>query len=273
MQTVIVLQPQPDACFEPLWKVLRETVPQGFLFSLASLDDFSQLELPDPKGEILWLALEPHPEQFSTAEVSWFWMHFPLNPVWCVHSPWGESAGRNHQTWPLACRLPAHQAPQWFLDGWVHFQSTGRWPTALPWTAGREEIFSERYTSHRLPLASGCLLRIRTGDRSLRELWEVVWTTAGGKLALREDPADLVLFDLDPWSPDREAEWGQSHRDFPETTHVGITGEASLDWSQILVSTADQIIHKLWPSVWQFQQVLHGIGAHFGRQTEKYPSL
>ena len=168
----------------------------------------------------LVVVCQSYPDQFNRQDVQSLLRRFPLSRFVCCFGLWCESDGRSRDIWPRGTRVPVRLARQRLLQ--ERAVLAGR-REGLPLTAGRDEAFAfdygekggygekgqertagifvgEKFTPRRKAV-------VISPDRALRSYWEEALRQSGYDVGSEKDGSttDLMLFDADPWSPERAA--------------------------------------------------------------------
>lgn len=169
-----------------------------------------------------------------------------LGPArWVVCSgAWCESDGRNHDVWPQALRVSVRRAVPRLQAELEVLQ--GRRP-AGPLTASRDEVFEfQAQAGRELPWDSP--VAIDSHDREYAALLAELVTSAGGRTLSGESWSDAacVLFDVDPWTAGRRAEWTAVRERAGGASMIGLAGLAHPELGEELAGLgAAQVIDKL----------------------------
>lgn len=243
----------------PIVHWIEERVPEGAL--RVEREICGRLSASEHRDVDLMIVLEAHPDEYSIDDVQALFAAAPLARIVCCAGSWSESAGRTRKIWPLAVRVPVNQAIQRLEREWA-LLTDGRIDSYLPPTGSREEWFAVHHPpllSNFSPLAPAAGERVRergpvttdlphvsvlSPDAAYRHMLTDLCERAGLTAAI--DPnatAAIVLFDVDPWNPDRAA----------HLKRMAVSGAviALTDWPQPEFATelhaagAQQVLPKL----------------------------
>lgn len=149
----------------------------------------------------LVIVLQSWPLEFPAAQISELLAFTPLSRIVVCYGAWCESDGRNQNPplWPIAVRVPVWSAASRIEREWrlINEESARQ---ALPWSASREEVFAADHSDvTQWQLTQPIWIDSPDPDyqRFLRELIAII-----GDRITADAPA-TILFDADPWGPER----------------------------------------------------------------------
>lgn len=189
----------------------------------------------------LVVVCQSQPDEFIAADVHRLLRRFPLARFVCAAGLWCESDGRNRNAWPIGVRIPARIAMQRLRNERAVLD--GEQPP-LPLTAGREEAFefdATGSTGHRTGALNAIVL---SPDAALKSRFESDLRDGGYEVDDNGD--DVVLWDADPWLPERLVELQQLRQQAPEAVIVALSNFAPPEDEQRLIRAgADAVCGKL----------------------------
>lgn len=192
----------------------------------------------------LVIVLQGWPGEFSASQISEFLSFTPLSRIVVCYGAWCESDGRNQNPplWPNAVRVPVWAAAARIEREWrlINDDSAGQ---AMPWSASREEIFAADHADlPRWQLPSPVL--IDSPDPDYQQFLSQLLKSTGYEIAT-EVPG-TILFDADPWGPERTRILGALRDQHPDARIVALTSLCQPDQAtQLHLLGAVQIINKL----------------------------
>lgn len=193
---VLVIGASRDAVFS-LQTSLAALQPDVAVASLPTLGNLPEVANPPD----IVVVLQEHPEQISSQQVRDLLNAFALSRLIVSCGPWCISDGRTRQLWPAACRVPALR----LLPRLRRELAVVRGAAApLPLTADRDECWEDDFAAPRAVVQLPLRLRISTPDPAVDEWLTDALTAAGHHIVHAPDaPADVLLFDVDPWRAQR----------------------------------------------------------------------
>lgn len=145
----------------------------------------------------LVIVIQNRPDEFSADDVANLLSAFPLARWICCFGFWCESDGRNRDFWPPAIRISARSA-ETRIRRELDVLRNGS--SALPLTAGREEVFAFDHPSELSSSGNGENIRIVSPDRKLKRWLFDLLTDSGYRPG--NDDATGVIWDADPMTPE-----------------------------------------------------------------------
>ncbi len=246
--------------------------------NLAELREWlGQHEFPD-----LIVLVQTWSDEFHFAEMLSLPGIGPFSRLICCYGPWCISDGRSRLDFPLAVRVPLEDLRPALFREWEQLTAPHPDDSILPWTAGRDEIFGDRFvgwvsrpvrmitdghgeSSHETRIATECReIRVHSADRELSRLWRETLQRAGFPIAMAEHQhnGQVVLWDIDVWSDSIADAWRGLRERFPETQIVALTGFVVPDFiDRLHAAGAAKVLSKLLPLnvlVSQVRQLLGG---------------
>lgn len=219
---------------------LEETSP----FSGEAFPDGQELlsSLRDATFPDLMLVAQSWPDEFSPQGVDRLIRLAPLTRWICCYGPWCDADGRTRDLWPPGSRVPAWRfLPR--LRQELRGLSLGD-GSLIPLTGSREEIFAQDYSSSHFH--SERTVRVDSPDQTYADFLARACRSWG--MPVNPSTPDLILFDLDPDSPLREAQFHRLRDQFPATQFLGLQGFSNPDQEQLWFSRGiAHIASKLAP--------------------------
>lgn len=190
-----------------LQKELTSLEPGIQVFLCPTLADFAS-ETSDrahvtPVPEIL-VVLQEQPGEAFPRRVRALLSELPLTRLVVSYGPWCDSDGRTRQLWPLACRVPQHLLLHRLRQEMAVVRGDA---PPLPMTADREECWERDFVLEVKPIRRELSIMIATSDPAIAEWLRNALLAAGHRVVESSaDPADVLLFDMEPWGP-AQAAW------------------------------------------------------------------
>ncbi|MDB5389726.1 MAG: hypothetical protein JWM11_5372 [Planctomycetaceae bacterium] len=209
----IVLVGEPSVPeFEIVAEVLLTAAPEATYQVVADPDQLV-VDLRDEDAPDLIVFVQTWSDEYHFSEVVTLPSIGPLTQLLCVYGPWCAADGRSRLDWPLALRIPLEnfrveivQAIILASDSCLDVRGL-RSDSPIPWTAGRDEVFTARYafsvpdTAHKSPSRSlPARICVVTPDLGLRQLWSDLLNCNGYQIDVSGDPCDIIIWDADPSS-------------------------------------------------------------------------
>jgi hypothetical protein len=188
----------------------------------------------------LILVFQDWPEQYTPREADWLLSQCSLSRILCVYGGWCEADGRTRSVWPHAVRVP-----QWRLRDRLRreFEVMTGGSAPLPLTASRREKFLfEHQPEPEAADTARHAVRIVTPDRALDETLSAFLGVRGPSVAL----PDVILFDVDPWDAETEAELQGFAGHYPRARLIALAGFPNhVPVDDIRASGASAVLPKL----------------------------
>ena len=229
----------------PLVPALRRIEPAAEFRSVANIpaaDDIARQAdwFPD-----LAVVCQNRSDEFSQTEVDRLLSLFPLARWVCCFGVWCESDGRNRSIWPTAARVPARCALPRLRRELAVIRGE---ISPLPLTASRDEAFGFDSPGDVLPAESRRTVCVTSPDRELRDWVVDLLHTAGHHTVDRLDdgPVDVLVRDVDPWTPETASELRDLCRQYPDLAVVSLMTFAHPEEIRAAaVSGTDRVVAKL----------------------------
>jgi hypothetical protein len=215
----IVLVGEPTAPeFESVAEVLLSAAPEATFRVACDLEQLAG-DLRDDDVADLIVFVQIWSDEFSFSQVTTLPSVGLLTQLCCVYGPWCASDGRSRSDWPLALRVPLeHFRPEVVVTcartlGLTQPDEALPDSQLIPWTAGRDEVFANRYSWQPQPLVAKLIGRTKprricvdTPDLALRQLWHDLFVRVGYHVEYGSDqaPCDLIFWDADPAGSSRD---------------------------------------------------------------------
>lgn len=201
----------------------------------------------------LVVALQSHPDEYSSAEIARLLAHAPIARWIVVAGAWCEADGRRRDLWPTAARVPAVWAVERLQTEWsLLIAGQG---TPLPLTATRDECFAADHPPSDIPL-NGLRVYVASPDRSWRETQAILIQQAGATPVEDPDQATVLWLDGDPWETGGRHQVEAFHAEQPDTPIV-----VSLDFplpelvEDVRTAGATAVLPKLAPVGLQLREL------------------
>lgn len=219
-------------------------LPQGFRGTWPTIPDYlaaAGTQVPDVA--VVW---QSSPDEYPPDQIAALLARLPLARVLCVSGPWCEAAGRSAPHWPPAMRVPVWQAAARLAHELRSLSEPD--VLALPWTASREEVWLRDVLATVPSAIAGVRVAFECPDTHYRAMLQELVTTAKGEIVAADAPADVVVIDVEPWTPsqcERLAECRQRH---PDAVLVAVSGWTTHDLQvAVLEQGGDAVVTKLDP--------------------------
>ncbi|HEY3967791.1 MAG TPA: hypothetical protein VGM05_24730 [Planctomycetaceae bacterium] len=252
--------------FESIVRTVRQSVGDQ---SLRRVDDCTQLQSVTGEADRppdLIIVLQVWPDQYSVADANQLISQFPLARLLCCCGPWCDSDGRTRSIWPLAVRVhPASFAARFahelaLIAGFpreAHRRTAasskiaghaGKAGQPLPLTASRSEIFEFDFDRQPTPFSMELIVAILSPDWRWCEMLAAALGQCGADITSDTVSAgvDVILFDIDPWNPDRASQFAIIRQRHPHATLIACCGFPRADLeTEMRKSGADNVWFKL----------------------------
>jgi CheY-like chemotaxis protein len=220
-----------------------------------------------PPPDII-VVLQQHPEDNSPQQVRSLLNSFPLARLIVCCGPWCESDGRTRQLWPAACRVP---------ESLLHLRMRRELAVVkgeaspLPLTADRDECWEHEIAAGPTPARPHLAVAISTPDPDIAGWLEAALATAGHhNITSSEMPADVVLFDADPWTAHRAEVLAHIAVEHPGLPIVALAGYPRAAQQQTLREAGVRsVVLKLSP----LSELCHALQEATAARGEFRPSL
>ncbi len=198
---------------------------------------------------------ESWPDEFTSADISQLLTVTPLARIVCVTGAWSEAVGRTRSHWPPAWRVPLWDAiPRLERELTALAACRSGTPGSAadfpPWTASRQETWQWQQDDATASQTDSAA-RLRIDLREIADPAYAAWLTAALESAghvVTRDAADIVLLDVEPWSPMMAERAQQAIARHPHAVPIAITGWSTPELRGELQSLGiSDLVDKLSP--------------------------
>lgn len=202
-----------------------------------ALDKATAGSFPD-----LVIVLQSWSTEYSRDEVNRLLGFVPLARLVVCYGAWCESDGRNQSIWPQSVRIPLWSARSRIERELRLIIHPGE-QAPVPWSASREEIFAADHPSV-FESAEQQTFMVDSPDPAYRLSVVEIMKAAGHQLD--NDLPDIILFDADPWGPQRATALKLIQDQLPNSNVIALCNLASPSMVEELKNGGvSDVLHKL----------------------------
>ena len=225
---VVIVGPFSHATFAPLLQDVTSLAGDDQIRAHGSIRSLlSHNRESDSSDQVdLLIVLQAWPDQYPHSEILDLLDRFPLTRLMVCYGPWCDSDGRTRHLWPAAVRVPIAQA-----SSRVSLELAVTSPPAepLPLTASRDETYFRDFSWESSEKRRDLSIAINTPDPAVRS-WLTAWICDQNwtvrQVADTSAELDLLIWDVDPWSPATADQIVTCRRQRPQVPIVGMVGFA-----------------------------------------------
>lgn len=241
---VIAIGSSDSPEFADLRLLMLSRLPQGFRGVWQTIPDY--LAAPAAQVPDMAVVWQSTPDEFPPDQIAALLARLPLSRVLCVSGPWCAAAGRSAPRWPGALCVPVWQAATRFVQELRALSEPGI--VALPWTAGREELWLRDVLTTAPAVITGVRVALDCPDPVYRDLLVELVTAAGGEIDAADSAADVVVIDVEPWTPEQHERLADGRHRHPEAVVVAVSGWTTHDLqTAVMEQGGDAVVSKLDP--------------------------
>jgi hypothetical protein len=198
----------------------------------------------------LVVVLERSPDEYPAEQVSWLMSQLPLARILVCSEPWCQSAGRTRDVWPPGMCVPAWQGARRFREELAAMRhGAGPPPRSIDRNEAYELEFAPASTESAKLAGPALRVLVDSPDPAVRD-WLCAALSAVGHtvLTLPDEAADVVLMDVDPWSPTQAAELEHLRRRARGAPLVALAGFPTAELrASVSHAGASAVLDKLTP--------------------------
>lgn len=240
--------------FKPLRDWLMQFTSEVVLNFSPTVEDVSKVLKTTSPPDIVIIG-ESWPDEFNAADVSDLLTMLPLARFVCVTGAWSEAVGRTRIHWPAAWRvllwdaIPRIERELMALAA-CRSGTTDSAADFPPWTASRQETWQWQQ-GNISPTSIDSADRLRVDLREIADPALSVWLDEALRSAghtVTTDAADVLLFDVEPWSPVIQAQVQNAIALLSHAIPVALTGWSTPELRSVLQAMGVMyIVDKLSP--------------------------